>query len=284
VNAQVKITREAVRAALQDAADAAHVGGFRREETVAIIREIFGEDAVLEPKVRRERLRGKLVEFRDAALRIHAKGPSEELAAAVATEHAARAELERAEMARTVAIQKLVLATQRRNGLQFVSRSSDEDDLLLERTADPLIDQFVARIDQEWQTARLARIPPMLFPAAFVPDKKAIEADIRARIRGNDWGRPLLGATVIVEPTNPTRLTQADSEEHRQLSAYMDGLRAAASQAEALKRTAIAGEELFVELERLEKAIPHRLPEGDRNKSIVATLREAAAKERRGRT
>jgi hypothetical protein len=263
VNAQVKITREAVRAALEDAADLVRVGGMRRDETVAILREFFGEDAVLEPKARRAHLRGKLVEFRDAAERAQTKGLPHELASAVAAENAARAELARLEAARTAAIEKLTQLQMRRVGLESLShRATDEDNLLLEKTSDPAIDEFIAKIEQEWNEARVRPDPLTFSPNRFVapPLKKppSIEAIPQAT-------------------SNPRLLTVVPTERYGQLTAYMDGLREAAGNAAGLKLTALEGAALLAALERIEAAIPYR--DGP---DIVVRLRAKAARAERG--
>jgi hypothetical protein len=256
VNAQVKITRDAVRAALQDAQDAARVGGLRRDETLAILRGIFGDETLNEPKARREGLRGKLVEFRDAARKNRDAESPGKLKAAVAEETAARAELERIDAARVEAVEHLRRARDRLRAVEIEQRRPvDEDNLLLERTADPAIDRFVALLEREFDRARSR--PALTRPDRFVADDKAIAADKGKVVRES-----------IPEPRNPMLITVDPTEYHKQVGHYLAGLQAACAAAEELKLTAVAGEPLLAALERIEKAIPYR----DRA-DIVETIR-----------
>jgi hypothetical protein len=262
VNALVKVTIDEIHAALRRVSKAARIGALTREEFADALRDSpLAEDLFADKRAAKRELREKVIAHRDAA---PAQFAREEKSRVEAYE-AARAELDRIEAARLIAQDALYRARVARDAsaraLESIVKS---DNLLLEQTADPLIGLFIAKIDDEWQHAHACHA--FTRPDRFVPPAGAAKKHTPAKEE--------LRAT----PGNPRLLTLVPTDEHAQLSAYMNGLRTAADEAVSLKLTPLDGESLLTALTRIEAAIPHR----DASNLVVASLRENAKAARGG--
>jgi hypothetical protein len=257
MNALVKVTIDEIRAALRRISSAGRL--LKPDEFIAALRDSpLGEELLAEQAAERKRLREQVIAHRDAAPAQAAR----ELKSRVAAYETARAELDRIEAERRAAQDALARAQVARDASAYTLRQIvDSDNLLLEQTADPVIDLFIEKINREWQDAH-TRVP-FTVPTRFVrPSDDAPK-------------KPAASQALRMARDNPRLLTVVPTDEHAQVDAYMDGLRAASGAAEALKLTALAGAELLDELARIESRIPHRdVP------NIAAGLREGAKGER----
>jgi hypothetical protein len=222
MNAVLVATAREIRSALRRAGAAAQLGGIAPEEMLRLVSE---SDFVRDILTREQSKREAL---RKQLVARHAAAPtkaSKELELLVKARDAARVKLEEADAARLAAQNAAVSAQVALSAAEHSLRNEVGGiEMELERTADPAINAVVARLEEEFQGAR--GVDVFSRPSRFVP-----------------------------APTSKL-------PEHEQRSAYMEGLLNAAQEADRLKFSALAGEELLAALARIEARIPHREPQG----------------------
>jgi hypothetical protein len=218
MNAVVAAVAREIRLALRRAGAAAQLGGVTPEEFVRLLGESdVGHEIVARALSEQQTLREQLVARRASAPGKTAK----ELESLTKARDAARTKFEEADAARLAAQNAAVTAQIALSAAECSLRNEvGYIETELERTADPMIDAVVARLDQEFQGARAIDVRSR--PSCFAPDPKS-------RV-----------------------------PEHEQRGAYFEGLQSAALHADRLKLTALAGEELVTALARIESSIPYR--------------------------
>jgi hypothetical protein len=218
VNAVLAAAAREIRLALRRAGTAAQLGGVPPEEMLRLV----GESDFVQEIVARER--SKRQALREQLVARHASAPAKaakELESLTKARDAARAKVEEAEAARLAAQNAAVAAQVALSATEGILRNEvSAIEMELERIADPVIYAVVARLEQEFQDARAIDVHSR--PARFMPD-----------------------------PTSKV-------PEHEQRGAYFEGLRSAALNADRLKLTALAGDELLTALARIESSIPYR--------------------------
>lgn len=218
MNAVLAAAAREIRSALRRAGAAVQLGGVPPEEMLRLI----GESDVVQGIIARER--DKRQTLREQLVARHASAPAKaakELESLVKARDAARATLEEADAARLAAQNAAVAAQVTLSAAECGLRNEvGAIEMELERTADPTIYVVVARLEQEFQDARALDVHSR--PRRFAP-----------------------------EPTSKV-------PEHEQRGAYFEGLLSAALNADRLKLTALAGEELHTALARIESSIPYR--------------------------
>jgi hypothetical protein len=222
VNAVLAAAAREIRLALRRADTAAQLGGVPPEEVLRLV----AETDLVQDVIARERRKRKAL--REQLVARHASAPakaSKELESLVKARDAARVKLEEADAARLAAQNAAVAAQVALSAAECGLRNEvGAFEMELERTADPVIIAVVARLEEEFQRARAVDV--FSRPSRFVPDPKS------------------------------------KLPEHQQRSAYMQGLQNAAQDADRLKFSVLAGEELLAALASIEARIPHREPQG----------------------